>query len=113
MDPPAILDPIIMTLSSYYQEPQCLEPLDADEDKVGKKADHKIVVAKPINSVNNKCCRKTRKIKVRPFPKSGLDKMKNWFIDETWEEVHEAKSAHQKAAIFQNILLKKLDEIFP
>jgi hypothetical protein len=43
-----------MTLSSYYQEPLCLEPLDADEDTIGKKADHKIVVAKPINIVNNK-----------------------------------------------------------
>ena len=32
MDPPTILDPIIMTLSNLYQEPVCLEPLDADED---------------------------------------------------------------------------------
>ena len=102
MDPPAILDPIIMTLCSYYQEPQCLEPLDADEDKVGKK----IVVAKPINSVNNKSCRQTRKIKVRPFPKSGLEKMRNWFIDETWEELHEAISAHKKAEIFKISCLK-------
>ena len=30
MNPPAILDPIIMTLACYYQEPECLEPLDYD-----------------------------------------------------------------------------------
>ena len=35
MNPPAILDPIIMTLSRYYQEPLCLDPLDSDPDKNG------------------------------------------------------------------------------
>ena len=33
MDPPALLDPILMTISKYYQVPECLEPLDADPDK--------------------------------------------------------------------------------
>ena len=59
MDPPAILDPIITSLSNYYQEPLCLDPLDADSDKNGRKSDHKIVVAKPLDEVNNKCCRIT------------------------------------------------------
>ena len=36
LNPPAILDPIIMTLSSYYQEPKCLEPLDCDPEKMGR-----------------------------------------------------------------------------
>ena len=39
MDPPAMLDPIIMTLSHLYQKPVCLDPLDADPDKNGKRAD--------------------------------------------------------------------------
>ena len=29
LNPPAMLDPIIMTMSSSYQEPLCLDPLDA------------------------------------------------------------------------------------
>ena len=113
MNPPAILDPIITTLSSYYQEPLCLEPLDADSDKNGRKSDHKIVVAKPLDEINNKSCRITRQIKVRPFPQSGFDKMKEWLVDKSWEEVFEAKSAHEKAESFQDILVKKLDEFFP
>ena len=32
MDPPALLDPIITTMTKFYQEPICLEPLDVDED---------------------------------------------------------------------------------
>ena len=113
LDPPAILDPVIMTLSNLYQEPVCLEPLDADQDKHGKKSDHRIVIAKPINMFDNKCSRQTREVKIRPFPQSGILKMKNWLIDYQWDEVYSAESAHDKAKIFQNILLEKLDEIFP
>ena len=113
MDPPAILDPIITTLSSYYQVPECLEPLDADPDKGGKKSDHKIVIARPIDLINNKCARTTKTIKFRPFSKSGIEKMKNWFIDQSWEKVLEASTAHEKASVFQEMLLNILDEFFP
>ena len=113
MNPPALLDPIITTLSGYYQEPMCLEPLDADPDKNGVKSDHRIVVARPINTINNKCVRETRKVKVRPFPGSGMIRMKEWFIDETFEPVFQAVSAHDKAEIFQKMLIEKLVEIFP
>ena len=101
MDPPALLDPILTTLSSFYQVPECLEPLDADPDKDGKKADHRIVIARPINVINNKPGRETRKLKVRPFPESGILKMKVWFVDQSWEGVFKAESAHEKAALFQ------------
>ena len=52
MDPPAILDPTITTISKFYQEPMCLEPLDADHDKNGVKSDHRIVMMRPINTIN-------------------------------------------------------------
>ena len=39
--------------------------------------------------------------------------MKEWFIDQTWEPVYKAESAHEKAHVFQNMLISKLDEIFP
>ena len=96
-----------MTLSHLYQKPLCLEPLDADPETNGKKSDHRIVISKPISVINNKCARQTRK--VRPFPQSGKD----WFIDQTWEEVYSAESAHEKASIFQKMLIAKLDEFFP
>ena len=43
-----------MTMSQYYQEPLCLEPLDCDPDKDGKKSDHRIVVTKPIADSTSK-----------------------------------------------------------
>ena len=101
------------SLSSFYQVPVCLDPLDADQDKIGEKSDHKIVVAKPINVINNKSGRTVRKIKVRPFPESGMLRMKDWFQEQSWEKVLQADSAHDKAQIFQNMLSNILDEIFP
>ena len=108
-----MLDPIIMTLSSYYQEPEVLDPLDPDPDKDGKPADHKIVLQKPISVINNKSSRSTREVRFRPIPQSGLDQFQTWLIGETWEDVYGAESAHQKAAIFQNKIVAKFDEIFP
>ena len=39
--------------------------------------------------------------------------MKEWFVDQSWEEVYQAESAHDKAAVFQKRLLEALDVIFP
>ena len=94
-----------MTLSHVYQKPLCLEPLDADPETKIRPQD--------CDFETNKCARQTRKLKVRPFPQSGILKMKDWFIDQTWEEVYSAESAHEKASIFQKMLIAKLDEFFP
>ena len=102
LDPPALLDPIITTLHCYYQVPECLDPLDPDPDKTGKRSDHKIVVAKPINVINNRSGRQFKTVKVRPFPQSGVEKMRKWFIDQTWEEIYESESAHDKAQILKH-----------
>ena len=39
--------------------------------------------------------------------------MRDWFIDQTWDEVYTAESSHLKAEVFQKLLVDKLDEIFP
>ena len=112
LDPPAILDPVLTTLSSYYQVPECLDPLDSDPDKNGKPSDHRIVLVRPVNEINNRSARKFREIKVRPFTRSGMEKLKNWFIDQTWQPVFQTESVHEKARIFQKLLITALDEFF-
>ena len=112
-DPPAILDPVITTLSNLYQKPVCLDPLDCDDDKVGTKSDHRIVLVKPIDELHNQSARVIRKVKVRPFPASGIEQMKLWFMEQEWNELHTLETAHDKATFFQKILTEKLDEIFP
>ena len=39
LNPPAILDPILMTLGQYYQKPKCLPPLGADDGE--SESDHR------------------------------------------------------------------------
>ena len=89
-----ILDPVIMTLSTYYQEPICLDPLDSDPDKNGTKSDHRIVICRPINVINNRPARITRKVKVRPITESGIEEMRKWLMDHTLKEA--IKIAQQK-----------------
>ena len=50
---------------------------------------------------------------MRPIPRSGIDKMRQWLIDQTWNNVYEAESAHAKAEIFQKCLLEQYENIFP
>ena len=113
MDPPAILDPIIMTLACFYQRPDCIEPLGPDSDKCGKKSDHKIVIAKPISKSNPTSVREKRKIKSRPLTSSGIKRMQDCLISESWQEILEAQSAHNKADLFQSKILKIYQECFP
>ena len=113
LDPPAILDPIIMTLSHLYQKPVCQQPLDADSDKIGKRSDHRIVIAEPINEAEQKCSRLTRVVKFRPITAAGIEKMKVWFLSKDWNDIYTTVSAHDKARIFQNTLLSVYNECFP
>ena len=109
----SLLDPIITTLAKYYQEPECIDPLDADNSRKGKNSDHQIVVMSPIYSIENKSARENRMIKSRPFTKLGLDKMINWLMEENWICVFSKVSAHEKALNLQNLLLEKYHLFFP
>lgn len=109
----AILDPVIMTLSQYYQEPLILDPLDPDPDKNGKPSDHHIVKCIPISTINYKNARIAQKITVRPITQSGIYNMKLWLMEENWECVTEAKTADLKALAFQGRFFEKYKEYFP
>ena len=108
-----ILDPIITSLSIYYQSPVCLPPLDNDPDKNGSPSDHMIVYMKPIDAINNNPARKIKIVKYRPLPESGIRDMGNWIVKQDWEAVLSAISAHDKVDIFQGLLLEKLDIFLP
>ena len=108
-----MLDPIITTLSKYYQSPVCLPPLDSDPDKNGSPSDHMIVHMVPIDSVNNNPARKLKIVKYRPLPESGISDMGKWIVSHDWSAVLNASTAHEKAAILQSTLLEKLDLFLP
>ena len=113
MDPPKMLDPIITTLSKYYQSPVCLPPLDNDPDKDGSPADHLIVYMEPVNNFNNNPARKTKIVKYRPLPRSGIEAMGKWIVQEKWNTVTDAETANEKALNLQHLLLEKLEQFLP
>ena len=39
--------------------------------------------------------------------------MKRWYIDQSWQEVLQADSSHEKVSIFQKMLMSIFDECFP
>ena len=113
MNPPRLLDPIITTLSKYYQVPQVLPPLDPDPNCGGKPSDHLMVVFTPINTINRKCANITKQIKFRPLSDIGMYKMEQWLKNENWNEVLQAECADVKASTLQNLLMTKFKDFFP
>ena len=113
LNPPRLLDPIITTLSGFYQVPQCLPPLDNDPDKNGKPSDHLMVEMKPIASVDNESARQKLKITFRPFTPNSFSKMKDWIEIQDWSIILIEESAHKKMELLQNLLFKKYEEFFP
>ena len=113
LHPPAMLDPIITTLGSYYQAPIIHPPLDPDPDSNGSPSDHLMPVMTPINTINNKSSRTVRKIVVRPLPKSGLKQFEEWIKTQSWSEVLNAKTADEKAEMLHSLVKRKLDETCP
>ena len=109
----SLLDPIITTMSTFYQEPDCIEPLDVDINKKGKKSDNKIVVMAPINKVNQISARVPRSVKFRPYSESRMQKMINVLINENWDNVYSSVTTHEKAQKFQEMLLEKYLLSFP
>ena len=67
----------------------------------------------PINVINNKTAIVTREIKVRPIPPSGIEKIREWLMEQTWQNVYQPESAHDKAEIFQKALLEQFEKTFP
>ena len=108
-----ILDPIITSLHNYYQTPEVLPPIDADPDKNGVKSDHNMVTMAPVNVVNNVPSRTKRTITVRPMRESGINKIKDWLEETSWDFLTKTDSAHEMADIFETTLKAKIDEALP
>ena len=113
LNPDAILDPVITTMHKLYLPPVTKPPINNDEEKKGKPSDHLVVLMYPVKSAIDFPSRQKRLVEIRPLPQSGINKMGVWIQDQTWEEIFRSNDINEKAEIFQNIILKKLDEYLP
>ena len=113
LNPPSMLDPIITSLGAFYQNPECVQPLDADPNTNGKPSDHLIVIMRPLDRLNRQTARKYRKVTVRPMIESGLNKLKSWCKAQTWSEVLLEPCTSKKAKVLQEMVLQKVNEVLP
>ena len=111
LNPPRILDKIITTLSDWYDDPSPLPHLEVDDDKKGMPSDHLTVLWEPRNQ--HLPSKQMRTVSFRPMRDSSVREFGQWVSSFDWKDVLEAESAHQKADIFQNILLHKYYSFFP
>ena len=108
----AILENIITDLHTLYQAPECLPPLQVDEDKTGSDSDHNIILLPPITVENNRK-RVKRSVVTRPLPDSGVYQFAQFISTHSWAEVLEEDNIDQKVENFHKTLRLKLDEFCP
>ena len=112
-NPDAILDIIVTNISTHYQPPFTLEPLENDINEPGVPSDHLILMMKPLS---NECSVKRKRYKVvkfRPFKESGIRQFGQWVQSQSWSQIYKIKCPNEKAIAFEKMLLDKVNEIFP
>ena len=113
LNPDAILDPIITSMTKYYSPPVTKPPLDNDANKKGQPSDHLVVLMYPLNSQLNCSPRKSRIVKCRPLPESGIRKLGAWIQEQNWKCIYRSTDVNEKATMFQNMIKEKLDLYLP
>ena len=67
----------------------------------------------PIDSVRNNPCRIRKAVTFWPLPKSGIEKMGNWIVKESWECVIKANNANEKAQALLGLVMEQLNNLLP
>ena len=113
LNPDATLDKIITTLSKYYLEPVTKPPINPDVNTTGKPSDHLTVLMNPMTASLPVPPRVYKTVESRPITESGLELFKAWIESERWMEVYTCLDVHNKAAIFQKMVMENFHRCFP
>ena len=111
LNPDKTLDMVITSLSHWYMDPTPLTPLECDEGKIGLPSDHITVLWEPLNE--NFPQKEKRTIIHRPLRESSIIQFGQWISTYDWKEVYGKETAHEKAQMFQSILIEKYHFYFP
>ena len=112
LNPDAILDTIITTLSLQYESPITKPPIGNDSEK-GKPSDHLIVIWRPLTRYLSGPPKRYRSVTFRPLTQTGLSSFGSWLSVQTWNDVYKSESVDQKAETFQSMLISQFNKSFP
>lgn len=113
LNPPAILDPIITDLHSFYHDAKVVPPLDVDDDKDGVPSDHLMVVMEPISNTSSIKQRNKTKIEFRSLHDNGFLLLEEMLKNKDWRFVHSDISVNILMERFQQELFSMFDISFP
>ena len=111
-NPPAILDPIITDLHTFYQTPVCEDPLQVDQDKVGSDSDHLMVTMTPLSTINNHVVTVKKRVEFRPLTDEGFKVMENQLQNLNWDFIEDVEN-RDKLKVFQDVLFSIFTDCFP
>ena len=83
----AILDVLIMNLTSFYNSPIIAPPIGPDDPANGKDSDHSVPVCTPHTDRHNPPARIYRHVRYRPLPDSSVRKFGQWITGEEWTQI--------------------------
>ena len=108
----AILDPVITDLHSFYQNPLIEAPLQSDTEN-GEESDHKMVLVKPLNNIENKIVIEKKTVEVRNYSEENFATMGRLLDELNWEFLTESIHIYIKMNHFQDSLFHIFDTSFP
>ena len=113
LNPPATLDTIITTLSTYYNDPETKPPVSNDEDNPnGKPSDHLVVLWSPKPRYVSNSAREYREIVFRPMTDDGLTHFGNWIQSHQWNELYQMEDVNQIESIFKILFSPDMKSFF-
>ena len=109
----AILDVLIMNLTSFYNAPIIAPPIGPDDPTTGKASDHSVPVCTPHTDRHNPPARTYRHVRYRPLPDSSVRKFGQWITGEEWTQITSDLSPSKQVETLESLLKGKLDEYCP
>ena len=100
----ATLTVILSDLHTHYHPPSTDKPLEVDEGKEGKNADHDIVTFAPKSNPNFAVSRKKKVVRTRPIPDSKIPAYVREIQGQSWIEVLEEPDLETKVSNFHQII---------
>ena len=109
----AILDIIIMNLSSYFKTAVIAPPLQPDDPNKAKPSDHSVPICVPHTDRFKPPARTYRTIKYRPLPDSSVHRFGEWIVKENWNGIKCDKSTSDQSVVFEQLISDQLDLFCP
>ena len=106
------LDVILTNLWQFYSLPIVVPPVPCDDPKKGVPSDHSTPVAHPLSTDHR--IKNVYQTKVsQPLPDSGIREFGRWISSEDWASVPNMASTTEQVQKLQELLDKKMSDIFP